>query len=50
MPIKSGAAAVVFLFWDWEEITQLVIKAFNEGFTHADLIHGVERRHIENIG
>ncbi len=29
MPIKSGAGLVVFLFWDWEEITQQVIKAFN---------------------
>ncbi len=49
MPIKSGAGAVVFLFWDWEEITQQVIKAFNTGFTHADFTHGVVRRNTANI-
>ncbi len=41
MPIKSGAGVVVFLFWDWEEIKHLVIKAFNAGFTHADFTHWV---------
>ena len=49
MPIKSGAGVVVFLFWDWEEITQLVIKAFNAGFTHADFTHGVVRINSANI-